>query len=123
MVSAPQSQPRICVSMGIAYYGKLLLNPTQHGIELHGLAGGLSRAAFSRPLLRLLKQYGRTRPKVDRSASGVRFDPPKITDNHYMLAILPAAEYVVQPRPPSARASRWSGRWGCELFRIGGPRW
>lgn len=122
-MSVIQPEPRIRTSLGIAYYGKLVLNPTAAGIELHWRARGPSRAAFSRPLLQLVKECGRTRPKVDRNAPGVTFDPPKITDGHYLLAILPLAEYLVQPRPPSARAARWSGRWGTELFRLGGPRW
>jgi hypothetical protein len=74
VVSATQSQPRMRTSLGVAYHGRLLLlNPTQHTVELHWISGGYTRGSFSRPLLRLLTQYGRTRSKVD--GSGRCFDP------------------------------------------------
>jgi hypothetical protein len=61
-------------------------NGRANGVELHWFARALSRAAFSRPPLRLLKQYGRTRPKLDRNAPGMAFDPPKIEEGHFLLA-------------------------------------
>jgi hypothetical protein len=101
----------------MVYHGKLVINPTPHGIELHWLGRVLSRGSFSPPLLRFLKQHGHTVEKVDRRL-GRRLVPVRIEGGDYLLATLPAADYVVEHRDIKGRKDA-----GAELFRLGGPRW